>query len=196
MITSRRVWTQRCTGTTSSASMFLTTWSTCRSVRLLITRCLFGFFSVVDPHCFQCWPGSKFLVNAGPDSDPDPGPLLMTKDWNNWNKVTKWIFICLQKLQFNIPTEVFVPLKVTFSSSNLKFLLFLKSFVPSWFRIRIANADSDPAEENKCASGSTTPLFLTWWYISQTCIELQWNENDNADLKASSRFWELLSKIV
>jgi hypothetical protein len=38
------------------------------------------------------------------------------------------------------------------------FLYFSGSFLPSWIRIHIPNADSDSVDENKCGSGSTTLL--------------------------------------
>jgi hypothetical protein len=40
--------------------------------------------SVVDPHWFQWGSGSSIFVNANPDTDPDPHPGLMTKNWKKF----------------------------------------------------------------------------------------------------------------
>jgi hypothetical protein len=59
--------------------------------------------------------------------------------------------------------EVFIPQKKTSSTSKFELSSLLWVIWPFWIRIRIriTNADPDPADQNECGSGSATIVF--WW---------------------------------
>ncbi len=105
--------------------------------------------SVVDPD-------PAFFVNGDPDADPDTDPGL----W--WPKIGK--------KSSSLKRE-------HLSLKNLNYLHFCGSFWPSWIRIRIPNADPDPADQNECGSGSTTlVIWMTKEWI-RSWKPIFWRKN-------------------
>ncbi len=114
----------------------------------------------VDPHWFNADPDPAFFLIADPDPVPNPG--FWSPNIEKKNKAVK-LFLCFfGSKQFTYPLaaikdvqatcEAFIPQKRTSSTSKLAFLHFCGSFCPSWIRIRIPNADPDPADQNESGS--------------------------------------------
>jgi hypothetical protein len=111
---------------------------------------------VVDPHWF----------NADPDPDPDPIPdpgFWWTKTGKNlqfefffnfWSKIAIYLSLRLPKGRPSYRRSL-QPSK----ENIFTFFYFFGSFLPSWIRICILNADPDPATQiYAIPSGSTTLL--------------------------------------
>jgi hypothetical protein len=123
--------------------------------------------SVVDPHWFQCGSGygSSIFCQCGSGSR-----VLMTKKLKNLQLKKNVHFLTKNcKLLISRPAKKgtsryrrsFIPQKRTSGTSKLEFSSLLWVIFALLDQIRIPKADSDPADQIECGSGSTKLPVLT-----------------------------------
>ncbi len=71
-----------------------------------------------------------------------------------WSKIAIYLSIGLHKRTSNLQEKSSSLKREHLALQNLNFLHFYGSFWPSWIRIRIPNADPDPADQNECVSAA------------------------------------------
>ncbi len=113
--------------------------------------------------------GSSILGQSGCRSSFESGSrVLMTKNCQNLQLKKKNFLYQKSKFIWTSKLQEKPSATSKYQVSSLFFYL-CEPCLLSWIRIRLSNADPDPADYNQCGSGNTLPYTTLLYYIPRCC---------------------------